>query len=86
MSIAPTPAEPTTAATVAGAPLVELREISVAFGGVHAVQNVTVDLRPGEVVGLVGLMGLIAVVYNLRLASPPPRKADAPASQPAAQS
>ncbi len=26
----------------------------VAFGGVHAVQNVTVDLRPGEVVGLVG--------------------------------
>jgi hypothetical protein len=35
---------------------------------------------------LVGLMGLIAVVYNLRLASPPPRKADAPASQPAAQS
>jgi D-xylose transport system ATP-binding protein len=54
MSIAPTPAEPTTAATVAGAPLVELRNISVAFGGVHAVQNVTVDLRPGEVVGLVG--------------------------------
>jgi D-xylose transport system ATP-binding protein len=28
--------------------------MSVAFGGVHAVQNVTVDLRPGEVVGLVG--------------------------------
>jgi D-xylose transport system ATP-binding protein len=28
--------------------------MSVAFGGVHAVQDVTVDLRAGEVVGLVG--------------------------------
>jgi D-xylose transport system ATP-binding protein len=37
-----------------GAPLVELRNIRVAFGGVHAVDGVTVDLYPGEVVGLVG--------------------------------
>jgi len=44
---APTPAETTT-------PLVELRNIRVAFGGVHAVDNVTVDLFPGEVVALVG--------------------------------
>jgi len=35
-------------------PLVEMRDISVAFGGVHAVRNVTIDLHPGEVVGLVG--------------------------------
>src|SRR5437773_6266665 len=35
-------------------PLVEMRNISVAFGGVHAVQDVTVDLHAGEVVGLVG--------------------------------
>ncbi len=35
-------------------PLVELRNIRVSFGGVHAVDGVTVDLRPGEVVGLVG--------------------------------
>jgi D-xylose transport system ATP-binding protein len=34
--------------------LVELRNIRVAFGGVHAVDDVTVDLHPGEVVGLVG--------------------------------
>jgi D-xylose transport system ATP-binding protein len=34
--------------------LVEMRNISVAFGGVHAVEDVTVDLYPGEVVGLVG--------------------------------
>ncbi|HEX6331708.1 MAG TPA: ATP-binding cassette domain-containing protein [Actinomycetota bacterium] len=37
-----------------GPPLVELRDIRVAFGGVHAVDGVTVDLYPGEVVGLVG--------------------------------
>jgi D-xylose transport system ATP-binding protein len=35
-------------------PLIEMRQMFVAFGGVHAVQNVTVDLRAGEVVGLVG--------------------------------
>jgi hypothetical protein len=36
---------------------------------------------------IVGVLGVAAVVYNLRLASPPPRKADAAApSQPVAQS
>ncbi len=35
-------------------PLVEMRRIRVSFGGVHAVDNVSVDLQPGEVVGLVG--------------------------------
>ena len=38
----------------AAPPLVELRDIRVAFGGVHAVDGVTVDLYPGEVVALVG--------------------------------
>ena len=37
-----------------GAPLVEMRHINVAFGGVKAVDDVSVALRPGEVVGLVG--------------------------------
>ena len=35
-------------------PLVLMRDMRVSFGGVHAVNSVTVDLRPGEVVGLVG--------------------------------
>ena len=35
-------------------PLVEMREIDVAFGGVHAVEDVTSNLHAGEVVGLVG--------------------------------
>jgi D-xylose transport system ATP-binding protein len=37
-----------------GVPLVDMRDIRVAFGGVHAVDGVSVDLHPGEVVGLVG--------------------------------
>jgi len=37
-----------------GAPLVEMRDIRVAFGGIHAVDGVTVDLYRGEVVALVG--------------------------------
>ena len=41
----------------AGTPLVELRDISIAFGGVKAVDHVTVDLYPGEVVGLLGHNG-----------------------------
>jgi D-xylose transport system ATP-binding protein len=35
-------------------PIVEMRDINVAFGGVHAVREVTIDLLPGEVVGVVG--------------------------------
>ncbi len=35
-------------------PLVELRNIQVSFGGVRAVDRVTIDLYPGEVVGVVG--------------------------------
>lgn len=35
-------------------PLVEMQHVNVAFGGVHAVQDVTIDLYAGEVIGLVG--------------------------------
>ena len=35
-------------------PLVEMRNIRVAFGGVHAVDGVSISVYPGEVVGLVG--------------------------------
>ena len=37
-----------------GVPLVEMRNIKIAFGGVHAVDGVSVNLYPGEVIGLVG--------------------------------
>ena len=42
------------AAGSGSAPLVELRDIRVSFGGLHAVDGVTVDMYPGEVVALVG--------------------------------
>lgn len=38
-------------------PLVEMRDISVSFGGIKAVDHVSVDLYPGEVVGLLGHNG-----------------------------
>jgi D-xylose transport system ATP-binding protein len=38
-------------------PLVELRDISISFGGIKAVDHVSVDLHPGEVVGLLGHNG-----------------------------
>ena len=39
------------------APLVEMKNISIAFGGIKAVDDVSVDLYPGEVVGLLGHNG-----------------------------
>jgi D-xylose transport system ATP-binding protein len=38
-------------------PLVELRDISIAFGGIKAVDHASVDLNAGEVVGLLGHNG-----------------------------
>ena len=38
-------------------PLVEMKDISIAFGGVQAVNRVSIDLYPGEVVGLLGHNG-----------------------------
>lgn len=38
-------------------PLLEMRNISIHFGGIKAVDNVSIDLMPGEVVGLLGHNG-----------------------------
>ena len=38
-------------------PLVEMRDMSISFGGIKAVDHVSVDLHPGEVVGLLGHNG-----------------------------
>ena len=38
-------------------PLVEMKNVSIAFGGVQAVDNVSISLYPGEVVGLLGHNG-----------------------------
>ena len=55
----PTPAQPAPLPTPPTSstdrvPLVDMRGIRVTFGGVHAVENVSVDVHPGEVIGLVG--------------------------------
>ena len=38
-------------------PLVEMRDMSISFGGVRAVDGVSLDLLGGEVVGLLGHNG-----------------------------
>ncbi|MFN3969776.1 MAG: ATP-binding cassette domain-containing protein [Gemmobacter sp.] len=40
-----------------GTPMIEMRDISIAFGGIKAVDHVSIDLYPGEVVGLLGHNG-----------------------------
>ena len=45
------------ASSTVEAPLVELRNISISFGGIRAVNNVSVGLNAGEVVALVGHNG-----------------------------
>jgi len=53
-SVGPARGDTAAAAAPSRVPLVEMRDIFVSFGGVHAVDGVSVDLYPGEVVGLVG--------------------------------
>lgn len=38
-------------------PLVDMRNIAISFGGIRAVDDVSIDLYPGEVVGLLGHNG-----------------------------
>src|SRR5436190_20229981 len=45
------------ASTTRGKPLVEMRDMSIAFGGIKAVDHASVDLFPGEVMGLLGHNG-----------------------------
>ena len=45
------------ASHVSGTPMVEMRDICISFGGIRAVDDVSVDLYPGEVVGLLGHNG-----------------------------
>jgi D-xylose transport system ATP-binding protein len=40
-----------------GTPLIEMQDISIAFGGIKAVDHASIDLHPGEVVGLLGHNG-----------------------------
>ncbi|SES31230.1 monosaccharide ABC transporter ATP-binding protein, CUT2 family [Tranquillimonas rosea] len=57
MTVTETNAPPPTGTSPGTTPLVEMRDICVSFGGIHAVDHVSVDLYPGEVVGLLGHNG-----------------------------
>lgn len=43
--------------TTAPTPLIDMRNISIAFGGIRAVDDASIDLFPGEVVALLGRNG-----------------------------
>ncbi len=56
-----------------GTPLCELRDMQKAFGGIHAVDHVTIDLYPGEVVGVLGHNGAGKSVLMKMLSGAYPR-------------
>lgn len=52
-----TPIETTAAARTSGTPVLELRDVAVHFGGVKAVDGVTLTLEPGLIYGIIGPNG-----------------------------
>lgn len=59
-------------AAVTTVPLLELRDVSKSFGQVHSLRSVSLGIRPGEVLGLLGdngagkstLIKMLAGVYR----------------------
>ena len=43
--------------TMAGAPLLELKQLQVAYGGIHAVKGINLRVGHGELVCLIGANG-----------------------------
>ncbi|WP_068111876.1 ATP-binding cassette domain-containing protein [Tropicimonas marinistellae] len=60
-------------ATDRGTPLVEMRDMRKSFGGIHAVDGVTLNLYPGEVVGVLGHNGAGKSVLMKMLSGALPR-------------
>ena len=56
-SRAPAPVTSFPSAPAARAPILSVRDLRVSFGDVHAVDGVSLDLMPGEVLGLAGESG-----------------------------
>jgi ABC-type branched-subunit amino acid transport system ATPase component len=63
-SVAPSPAAPIASAPIAARPhqteksvILELRDVSKAFGGLKAVQDVSFDVANGEILGIIGPNG-----------------------------
>ncbi|MDP3525061.1 MAG: ATP-binding cassette domain-containing protein, partial [Hoeflea sp.] len=54
-------------------PLVEMRDMQKSFGGIKAVDHVTIDLYPGEVVGVLGHNGAGKSVLMKMLSGALPR-------------
>ncbi len=56
-----------------GTPLLEMRNMRKSFGGIHAVEDVSIDLYPGEVMGVLGHNGAGKSVLMKMLSGAYPR-------------
>lgn len=51
------PASPTSGPAVAGTPLLSVRDVTVRFGGIVALDGITFDIEAGQIAGLIGPNG-----------------------------
>lgn len=57
VTMATTPAAPSTAAGTAGEIVLELRDVHTYYGKIHALQGINLEVRRGEIVTLIGANG-----------------------------
>ena len=54
-----------------GTPVIAVENVTVRFGGIVALDGIEFDIRDGEILGLIGLVGLCAfIVLYSRSAKP----------------
>ena len=64
-------------------PVLSVRDVSKSFGGIKAVQGVSFDVYPGEILGLIGPNGSgKSTLFNCILGQYPPSSGEVPRDRP----